>query len=531
MAQSGSFEMPQAQELGENVASPALLQVVGALGDDTLRGDALARAEAQDEQARQPAGGAAPSARADTDPGIPRVLASVFDGASDPDTLDEPLLATRTGWLLRHTLLPARLYLTQSYLHVQAVLDGTTDHDGTNSPFDSTTEVHAGWLRRAVGSGQTRRQWATLRNCFLSWVERPEYRYYPLAYMDLRSTDSVAPSGEDPLALIITLPHGRVLLHADTSAERDTWVRAIAGVVQRHRELTSVRLVPQPENVASMAKRQPTQRRQQVRFTVPVEALVDVQTQPTPACALHLLGLHVLLWNSMPEAGSSGGGWSVEDLYLAGVERRDELCFQLADVVRQRFTCVQEPTEPSTVPLPHERDGLSFVPWAWLAHTGTAPSLAHCKLMAQTIATSKRCFVERWSSDSESPQETPSAGTPTHESSLEDSQTSSPGTLDSSYSLVSAPDQQEMEACEQWAHDEFHSTFPVPPEERLVGHVKAILFCTLPVSGRVFVSRNYLAFRSSGLRARLLGRTLVRLPLSSGSAHRRCSSRLRTSCG
>ena len=152
MAQSGSFEMPQAQELGDNVASPALLQVVGALGDDTLRGDALARAEAQDEQARQPTGGAPPAPRAGTDTGIPRVPASVCEGAVDADSLDEPLLATRTGWVVRHTLLPARLYLTQSYLHIQAVLDGTTDQDGTNSPFDSTTEVHAGWLRRAVGS-------------------------------------------------------------------------------------------------------------------------------------------------------------------------------------------------------------------------------------------------------------------------------------------------------------------------------------------------------------------------------------------
>ncbi len=83
----------------------------------------------------------------------------------------------------------------------------------------------------------------------------------------------------------------------------------------------------------------------------------------------------------------------------------------------------------------------------------------------------------------------------------------------STYSMLDA-DEEEVESGE---HDsiaaEFRDTFGIAQEEGLIGHTHAYLYRVLPVAGRFFVAEHHLAFRSSGIAAKAVGRTLMLVPL------------------
>ncbi|EPQ28877.1 uncharacterized protein PFL1_03679 [Pseudozyma flocculosa PF-1] len=85
----------------------------------------------------------------------------------------------------------------------------------------------------------------------------------------------------------------------------------------------------------------------------------------------------------------------------------------------------------------------------------------------------------------------------------------------SSFSVLDAPDEDRDAPTEAGRFEEqFRETFGLPEDERLVGHVHATLFRVLPITGRAFVSTRHLAFRSSGIAQKTVGRTLMLIPLS-----------------
>lgn len=83
----------------------------------------------------------------------------------------------------------------------------------------------------------------------------------------------------------------------------------------------------------------------------------------------------------------------------------------------------------------------------------------------------------------------------------------------SNYSMLDA----DNEAAETSDHTsvavEFRDTFGIGEDEGLIGHTHAYLYRVLPVAGRFFVAEHHLAFRSSGIAAKTVGRTLMLVPL------------------
>ncbi|KAN0063197.1 Sterol 3-beta-glucosyltransferase [Thecaphora frezii] len=85
----------------------------------------------------------------------------------------------------------------------------------------------------------------------------------------------------------------------------------------------------------------------------------------------------------------------------------------------------------------------------------------------------------------------------------------------SSYSVLDAPEEEPDALTEGERFEEhFREIFGLLQDERLLGHVHATLFRVLPITGRAFLSSRHLAFRSSGLASKTVGRTLMLIPLS-----------------
>lgn len=80
-------------------------------------------------------------------------------------------------------------------------------------------------------------------------------------------------------------------------------------------------------------------------------------------------------------------------------------------------------------------------------------------------------------------------------------------------SEAAAADRQKEESMkEQESLEQFRSCFSLPDEEELLHHTSTNLYRILPVSGRLFVSTNYVCFRSSRLATKTIGRTMMILP-------------------
>ncbi|UZJ53833.1 hypothetical protein CBS101457_003153 [Exobasidium rhododendri] len=79
------------------------------------------------------------------------------------------------------------------------------------------------------------------------------------------------------------------------------------------------------------------------------------------------------------------------------------------------------------------------------------------------------------------------------------------------FSVLEAPEV-EGETIEADAVRQFKECFSLPDAEILLGHVSVSLYRVLPVTGRLYISTNYICFRSSRLASKAMGRTLMILP-------------------
>ncbi|KAJ1045267.1 hypothetical protein NDA10_005804 [Ustilago hordei] len=120
-----------------------------------------------------------------------------------------------------------------------------------------------------------------------------------------------------------------------------------------------------------------------------------------------------------------------------------------------------------------------------------------------------RRVLEKWSDEKTDEASRESSSTDTEDDMLSHSIHSTQST----YSMLDADDQGEKQQDQADITAEFRDTFGIDEEESLIGHTHAYLYRVLPVAGRFFVSEHHLAFRSSGIAARTVGRTLMLVPL------------------
>ncbi|TKY87821.1 hypothetical protein EX895_003402 [Sporisorium graminicola] len=122
----------------------------------------------------------------------------------------------------------------------------------------------------------------------------------------------------------------------------------------------------------------------------------------------------------------------------------------------------------------------------------------------------RRKVLEKWSDDK---GDDLSRGESSNTDNEEELLSHSIHSAQSNYSMLDADDEEAESADHASVAAEFRDTFGIGEDESLVGHAHAYLYRVLPVAGRLFVAEHHLAFRSSGIAAKTVGRTLMLVPL------------------
>ncbi|SPO27515.1 probable UDP-glucose:sterol glucosyltransferase [Ustilago trichophora] len=158
-------------------------------------------------------------------------------------------------------------------------------------------------------------------------------------------------------------------------------------------------------------------------------------------------------------------------------------------------------------------DWLRSAPARVLGRTTDGSSVApHGKALTSAASTKRRRKVlEKWSDEkADDASRDESSATDTEDDILSHSIHSA----QSNYSMLDADDEEDDQQDHAHIAAEFRDTFGIVQDEGLIGHTHAYLYRVLPVAGRFFVSEHHLAFRSSGIAAKTVGRTLMLVPLS-----------------
>ncbi|WFD31216.1 sterol 3beta-glucosyltransferase [Malassezia sp. CBS 17886] len=248
------------------------------------------------------------------------------------------------------------------------------------------------------------------------------------------------------------------------------------------------------------------------RIDIPLERIVDVWTLGAALDPLRLLGVRFLVFHGCPRVHMDVEDVSWEDVFLADIADHDKLRHVLQDAVAERYARVAadapcDDVRASDTCTPARLGTLlaafPFTPWGW------APALSTeqmCALVLRTCATAVVC--------DRGPGPDGVWGVPAPHA-LHDAGAAGESDEDSDTALLDAPDPAEHaeHPFAQWAQHEFAASFGLPADEHVAGHVKATLARTLPVPGRVFVTPQHVAFRSSNLFSRVLGQTRLVIAL------------------
>ncbi|GAC93146.1 glycosyltransferase [Pseudozyma hubeiensis SY62] len=122
----------------------------------------------------------------------------------------------------------------------------------------------------------------------------------------------------------------------------------------------------------------------------------------------------------------------------------------------------------------------------------------------------RRRVLEKWSDEK---GDDVSRGESSNTDNDDDTLSHSMHSTQSSYSILDADDGAAAAPDHTSVAAEFRDTFGVGDNEGLIGHTHAYLYRVLPIAGRFFVGEHHLAFRSSGIAAKTVGRTLMLVPL------------------
>lgn len=122
----------------------------------------------------------------------------------------------------------------------------------------------------------------------------------------------------------------------------------------------------------------------------------------------------------------------------------------------------------------------------------------------------RRKVLEQWSDDK---GDDVSRGESSNTDNEDDILSHSIHSAQSNYSILEADGEEVEPADHASVAAEFRDTFGIGEDESLIGHTHAYLYRVLPVAGRLFVAESHLAFRSSGIAAKTVGRTLMLVPL------------------
>ncbi|PWN32538.1 UDP-Glycosyltransferase/glycogen phosphorylase [Meira miltonrushii] len=447
----------------------------------------------------------------------------------------EELISSHPCWLFRNIVLQGYLYVLTNNLCFYA-----------NLPSRQDKLIRSGILRKKTR--KTRRfssHWAILRGRTLSWYESEYDPYFPQDKIDLRDVLEVnaLSTASNPQFEVVT-PYRTFLFE---TSDADEWVAAL--------KKSTFRAQNEGENV---------------RITIPYEAMLDIdssnanpvadvavvtikviQSQPgetemtmdeyfftnmaDEAQFVALLRDKLASINAVSSQASTGSqiraSFGPAKTIASGLRRTETLRqgnrtptlsvhragtdtaleSQLADATND--TSISTPPSASTI-LSTSVTTLKAAPLESSA-TGYPPSphIDPASIDSLLGGGDKKWSIPQWLLEASGRlAQNTSGGLHAITNRLPTRLVREQWSAQPLHDTAAADVQKEEDMKEQESLEQFRSCFSLPDDEELLHHTSTNLYRILPVSGRLFVSTNYVCFRSSRLATKTIGRTMMILP-------------------
>ncbi|KAI0307934.1 glycosyltransferase family 1 protein [Multifurca ochricompacta] len=481
-------------------------------------------------------------------------LAEVFD----INGINE-VIAEMPCWLMRSVLLQGYMYLTNSYLCFFAHMPSREDQVLKSGSLHKKAQRTKRWIKH----------WFILKNDALSWYQSSSDPYFPRGMVDLRYAIACDPYQEKDIRLRTNTK--TIYLCADSVPSRSEWVKAIRRVIFKaqnmgdsvkiaipystiidvdkssaldFRETIEVKVVDGSEDLAVDSYfftyfHDISAALEQIRDAIASTRRFVPEAQESPNTE-QLIDTTVLRSTSTSRAGTS------EQPTYPEPAPKSSSPFRLSALLRpfqdlplgRAAIALGQPDEHEEFTHVEKRDNSSFVPIACPPTPSDCSGTSHANELSQSPLTLKsRLFdnvsptsqehslasswvsVPSWLrvsrrnagsaagavSQQSAMQRDGKSVTEVYSSGVQQSMGSSHGP-ELGYSVLDAPDF----AVDTEMIEKFQTSFAFDDKERLLGYFPGYLFRVLPVFGRLFISCNYLCFKSSGT---LTSKTRMILPI------------------
>ncbi|KAG0069598.1 Sterol 3-beta-glucosyltransferase, partial [Linnemannia elongata] len=386
----------------------------------------------------------------------------------------EDFLGEYSCWLARSVLLPGYMYLTTNHICFYA-----------NLPSQDVIQKEGFFAKKSRTTKQFTRYWFILKNDVLSYYGNQTDVYYPIKTIDLKHALTAEPSPHNDHSFYIFTNNRKYTFKTDSELGKTDWVKAIQKSIF-HAKMEG----------------------DKVKISIPLANVLDVE--------MNTMAFAEAIQVKVMESDES---YAVDEYYFAYFnETAKTLAALKAQVKKYQQTAIQDPNRvykiyDSTSPNVNS-------PRKTLATTHTAPveashrplsSLSGSRSLFQSATGSKRSGLQPPHHDQTKSQPT----SDTEDSDKDKARHSLSFSIRGTTSWVAEhkPDflgANEAATLNEKEQDAFRKEFSLPDTEGLSAVVSGYLLRILPLYGRVYLSDNYLCFKS-----KLYGtRTKVIVPLA-----------------
>ncbi|KAG0240175.1 Sterol 3-beta-glucosyltransferase [Actinomortierella wolfii] len=392
----------------------------------------------------------------------------------------EDFLGEYSCWLARSVLLPGYMYLTTNHICFYANLPSSQD----------IVQKEGFFFKKSRTTKTFWRYWFVLKNDYLSYYNNQTDVYYPIKTIDLKHALSAEPSPSNEETFYIFTNNKKYTFKTDSTIQRADWVKAIQKSIF-HAKMEG----------------------DKVKISIPVANVVDVEMN-TMAFA-DAIQIKVI---------ESDESFAVDEYYFAYFNDTPRTLAALKDQLRDyqsrhgkdspHYQKIYDSTSPIAT-SPRKTSATTFTSKTEASHQPASSSGLSASL---SLLQSPRRLLHPGSAKSRSRSSSPGRRSqPT--SDTEDSEREKRSSL--SFSIRGTTSWIQEHTPDFFSSDDnvpltekeqanFHKEFALPDSEGLSAVVSGYLLRVLPVYGRIYLSDNYICYKS-----RLYGtRTKVIVPLA-----------------
>ncbi|KAF9081464.1 Sterol 3-beta-glucosyltransferase [Mortierella sp. AD031] len=388
----------------------------------------------------------------------------------------EEFLGEYSCWLARSVLLPGYMYLTTNHICFYANLPSNQD----------VIQKEGFFAKKSRTTKQFTRYWFILKNDVLSYYGNQTDVYYPIKTIDLKHALSAEPSPHNDHSFYIFTNNRKYTFKTDSELGKTDWVKSIQKSIF-HAKMEG----------------------DKVKISIPLANVLDVE--------MNTMAFAEAIQVKVMESDES---FAVDEYYFAYFnETAKTLAALKAQVKNYQQKKSQDPNRDhkiydSTSPIvnsPRKTPATTHTTTADASHRPSPSSSLSGSRLFQSATGSKRSSLQLPRRDQAKSQ--PSSDTEDNEKDKSRSSLSFSIRGTTSWIAEHKPDflsTDEDATLNEKEQDAFRKEFSLPESEGLSAVVSGYLLRILPLYGRVYLSDNYLCFKS-----KLYGtRTKVIVPLA-----------------